>query len=387
MLDSNTMLSTCRRAAAWLIAGGLALSPAVTAAPAPQDAAMQVETQQGYSTSRLNLRREPAPGAAVIVVLPAGRPLEILRREEPWLEVSTDGQTGWVHSDFVTIAEQLATAPAATTAQPEATHSSPGRYAAGYGVGPMDTLRIQVLGLPDYDIKTRVSGAGTLSVPLLGEVEVAGLSPTEVEAKLASLLVERELLRSPQVSVFVEEFVSHGISIQGAVSKPGIYQLVGRSTLLDLLAEAGGLAGERDERFAGSIFIVRDDPAKGQERIEIDGDQLLNRGDVALNVELRPGDIVMIPHQEIARVYVSGAVARPGPIEFQHSDGITALQAVTAAGGPTQRARLGKVEIVRQQEDGSETRISLDLKKVARGKLADLGLNKGDMVIVPEWYL
>ena len=114
--------------------------------------------------------------------------------------------------------------------------------------------------------------------------------------------------------------------------------------------------------------------------------QLVNQGRADLNIDLFPGDVILVPFAQKYRIYVSGAVARPGPVDYLSSDGITVLQAITAAGGSTERGNLGNVKILRRLANGSETRIVVNVKKIRKGKQQDLRLERNDTVIVGEWF-
>jgi polysaccharide export outer membrane protein len=197
------------------------------------------------------------------------------------------------------------------------------------------------------------------------------------------MLVDRELVNNPQVSIFVEESVSRTVSVQGAVARPGQYPLEGRSNLLDLLGAAGGLSEKR----GSTIVILRTDRDGSQSNIEVDAEALVERGDYTLNIGLRAGDIVMVPQPRDLRIYVTGAVVRPGPVDYLSTEGITVLQAITAAGGATERANERKVHIIRTLTEGIQERIKVNLKKVRAGKAEDHRLLKNDTVVVGEWFL
>jgi polysaccharide export outer membrane protein len=249
-------------------------------------------------------------------------------------------------------------------------------------IGPGDVLEIAVFGLPELDRKVRVAKDGTISLPLLGNFAIAGSTVLEAERAVAAMLAGRRLVNDPQVSIYVEEIVSRTVSVQGAVAKPGSYPMKGRSTLLDLLGAAGGL----DEKYGDQILVLRTDEAGTATKIEIDSERLITHGDAELNLVLEPGDIVMVPQAREFRVYVTGAVVRPGPVEYLSSEGITVLQAITAAGGPTERANFGSVSISRRLADGSQKRVKVNAKKIQRGKTADLPLERNDTVVVGEWF-
>jgi polysaccharide export outer membrane protein len=250
-------------------------------------------------------------------------------------------------------------------------------------IGPGDVLEVSVLGVDELSKKVRVLGDGTVTLPLLGNVSVAGLTVREVEAEIARTLADGKLVNDPQVSIFVAESVSGSVTVQGAVAKPGVYALFGQRTLLEVLGQAGGLNRER----GADILVLRRAEAGQQESLQIDATRLVEEGDVSLNIQLRPGDIVMVPVARSLRVYVTGAVSRPGAVEYSSSEGITVLQAVTAAGGPTERANLKNVTLRRRRADGTEESREINLKKIQKGKAPDVPLERNDTIVVGEWLL
>ncbi len=251
-----------------------------------------------------------------------------------------------------------------------------------YRLGPGDVLAIDVFGLDELDRKVRVARDGSISLPLLGTFSIADFTLQGTEALIARMLSERQLVIDPQVSIFVEEFVSRAVSVQGAVGSPGIYPLIGAKTLLELIGEAGGVSQDAGEK----ILVLRTDSGSGQTKIEIDTEKLAVQGDVSLNIALRPDDIVMVSHAKEFHVYVTGAVVRPGAVKFLSSEGITVLQAITAAGGPTARANLKKVHVLRQLADDTQERVRVSVSRIQKGKADDLVLLKNDTVVVGEWF-
>lgn len=137
-----------------------------------------------------------------------------------------------------------ARAPAAAVAKPAAEEGMPPKRTntlADYRVGPQDLLEIQTFGVEALSRTVRVNSRGAISLPLIGSVEVAGLTSEEVEASIAAKL-SKDLLQDPHVSVFIKEYTSQRVTIEGAVNKPGIYPLKGQTSLLQAIAMAGGQA-------------------------------------------------------------------------------------------------------------------------------------------------
>ncbi len=282
-----------------------------------------------------------------------------------------------------------ATTVAQVPSMPAPTADDPAVRAADvedYRIGTSDLLNVEVFGVEELQRKVRVLRDGHVTLPLLGPVAIAGLSLEEAEAKISGLLAEAELVVDPHVTIFVEEYRSRGVSVQGAVQRPGVYQVLGSETLLGILGQAGGLSGSDGERPSGEIYVVRIEPTGEPVKLSVDADALFSLGDPTLNIPLQPGDAVVVPFAQKHRVYVSGAVNNPGAVEFLSSDGITVLQAITSAGGPAERAKLGSVVIKRRLDDGSEEHIELNLKRIRRGKDPDVPLQKNDTVVVGDWF-
>jgi polysaccharide export outer membrane protein len=253
------------------------------------------------------------------------------------------------------------------------------KFTQEYRVGPKDLLEISVFGADELSRTVRVSEDGKVSLPLLGEVLVDGLTKSELEKKLAGLLGEK-YVQNPQVTVFIREYQSKRVSILGAVEKPGPYQLLGRQTLMQIVSEAGGLT-----RDAGSdIIIIRQLPDGTSTSLRISIDELFLKGDAKLNVPLEAGDIVNIPVDKIVAVYVFGQVKTPGALQVKKSALPTLLQAIAQAGGFTDRASRGGVIIKRKDETGKEKEIKVNVRSILNNKQKDVPLLENDTVYVPE---
>ena len=253
------------------------------------------------------------------------------------------------------------------------------KFTQEYRVGPKDLLEISVFGAEELSRTVRVSEDGKVSLPLLGEVLVDGLTKSELEKKLADLLGEK-YVQNPQVTVFIREYQSKRVSVLGAVEKPGPYQLLGRQTLMQIVSEAGGLT-----RDAGSdIIIIRQLPDGTSTSLRISIDDLFLKGDAKLNVPLEAGDIVNIPVDKLVAVYVFGQVKNPGALQVKKSAIPTLLQAIAQAGGFTDRAARGGVVIKRKDETGKEKEIKVNARSILNNKQPDVQLLENDTVYVPE---
>lgn len=284
---------------------------------------------------------------------------------------------------LVVLAGLLPTAAASALQQEEAATAD---LPDSYRIGPGDVLSIEFFGNPELDREVQVLRDGSISLPSLGSVPVGGMTPAAAAAELARLLEEGGLLKKPQVTIFVEQGQSRRVYLQGAVESPGAYELVGPTRLLQMIAAAGGLSGRVNGRAAPELYVIRMTEDGGQDRIEIDTWALMEAADAQANILLQPGDVIMVPPAEVHNVYVTGAVVRPGQVEFSSADGISVLQAVTAAGGPTDRANLKKVFILRRAADGGQERIQVNLKAIRKGREDDVALRNNDTVDVGEHF-
>jgi len=253
------------------------------------------------------------------------------------------------------------------------------KFTQEYRVGPKDLLEISVFGADELSRTVRVSEDGKVTLPLLGEVVVDGLTKSEVEKKLGQLLGEK-YVQNPQVTVFIREYQSKRVSVLGAVEKPGPYQLLGRQTLMQIISEAGGLT-----RDAGNeIIIIRQLPDGSSTSLHISIDDLFLKGDAKLNVPMEAGDIVNIPVDKLVVVYVFGQVKNPGALQVKKSNIPTLLQAIAQAGGFTDRASKGGVVIKRKDEAGKEKEIKVNVRSILKNKIKDVQLLENDTVYVPE---
>jgi polysaccharide export outer membrane protein len=245
-----------------------------------------------------------------------------------------------------------------------------------YRIGAKDLLEITVFNLPELTQTVRVSEDGSVTLSLLGRVEVAGLTAQELEKKLAGLL-DQQYTKNARVTVFIKEFQK--VAVIGAVGQPGQYEIVGPTTLLQIIAQAEGLTAQA----TNEIYIYRQSPDGKQSIISINLEDL-NSGSQEFNIELKPKDVVSIPIDRTLNVFVYGEVKSPGAIPYQSSKRITLLQAVAQAGGPTGWAKKTKVMIKRKDKrTGQEMKIRVNLKNMISGKTADIVLEEGDVVIVP----
>ncbi len=217
-----------------------------------------------------------------------------------------------------------------------------------YRLGAGDLVRVSVFGSPDLSAEVRVSESGNISYPLVGQLSVAGRSPAQVEAMIGAHLVEGGFVRDPQVSLLVVEYRSQQVSVLGHVVKPGQYSLQSASTVLSLLAEAGGPINDEAADFA---TVMRKDGTKAT----IDLAALFN-GDPKQNVPITGGATIYVPRAP--QFYVYGEVQKPGMYRLERN--MTVSRAISAGGGLTARGSERRVVVKRRNAKGEEQIFSVE---------------------------
>ena len=268
--------------------------------------------------------------------------------------------------------------PAQTPAQTQAARD---QFVRAYRIGPGDLLEISVFEVAELSQTVRVSEDGSITLPLIGRVIVEGLTQEGVVQKLTELL-QAKYVKNPQVTIFIKEYKNQQVSVLGAVTTPGNYELVGRRNLLQIISMAGGLS----DTAGNEVFILREGPDGGTSSITIDLKDLLVNRNQELNVPIEPNDIINVPVDREIRVFVMGRVNQPGPITAKLSEGITLLRAIAGAGGLAEGAKSTAITIQRKDRTGKETRFKVNLKDIIKGKKMDMRLQEGDTVIVPESF-
>lgn len=239
-----------------------------------------------------------------------------------------------------------------------------------YRVGEGDVLKVMVYDNPDLQTTTRISGNGTILFPLIGEVPIDGHTVSEV-AQIISRKLEQGYINDPQVSVFVEEFRSQKTVIMGEVKSPGLYELSGPTSLMELISKAGGLTID-----AGDLVTIKrknPDQPEVDQIISVNRKTLLEKKENESNLVIIDGDSVFVPRAGV--FYVTGQVKKPAAYKLE--EGTSVIKAITMAGGFTELASQRKVQIIRNV-DGRE----IVLKKVPLHTpvLAD------DVIVVPESF-
>ena len=247
-----------------------------------------------------------------------------------------------------------------------------------YIVGPEDLLEVSLFDVEEREgepqrIPTRVSQNGIISLPLIGQVEVSGRSALEIEDLLRERY--RTFIHDPQITVFVKEYRSYRVSVVGYVEKPGLYEISGEKTLLEVLGLAGGLSDE-----AGTTVQLTRRTEEGLRTYYIDLDNVLREGDMRFNMPLSSGDVLSVPKAGV--FYVEGSVKKPGSYPLREP--ITVTQAIATAGGPEERlASVGGTTLYRRGGDGGREAVPIDVDAIRSGRAEDPWVSENDVIVVP----
>lgn len=247
-----------------------------------------------------------------------------------------------------------------------------------YLIGPQDVLTISVFVQDDLSGKYPVDADGTFTFPMVGRVKAGGLTIRQLENDLKRQLKDGGFFRDPQLSVAVEAYRSQKVYIVGEVRNPGPYPLTGDMALIEAIARAGSTLPSA----SGEALIVR-----GKSANAASGPTLPNAADAEVttvdlkelqsgaldkNLALHDGDTIFVPRAET--IYVFGQVKNPGAYPIQRDT--TILQALSLAGGITDRGATNRIRIVRIVK-GQKTELKVKLTDIVRA---------GDTIIVPERF-
>jgi polysaccharide biosynthesis/export protein len=257
-----------------------------------------------------------------------------------------------------------------------------------YQVGPEDLLEITLFNVPEgatreqhvtpRTMTVRVTHRGQISLPLVGELNIKGLTVTALE----ELLRDRydKYIHNPQIGVLLKEFRQR-VSVIGAVQKPGAVELTGPKTVIEILAIAGGV----NDKAGNQVHLYRHG-GNGRETHVIDLAVLANsvglidaNNSGMINMPVQPGDMINIP--EAGMFFVDGAVRKPGSYPLGRRYSLT--QAIATAGGVDNELNSNDISILRRQGPGELQTIALNLSNVMSGNVADPQIQPDDVIVVP----
>jgi polysaccharide export outer membrane protein len=264
------------------------------------------------------------------------------------------------------------------------------RADAGYVLGPDDLISVHVQDADEINDKpVRVDGDGYIRLPLAGRVKASGLTSEQLESAIAENL--KTYIKEPQATVSVQEFHSQRVSVLGSVRNPGIHQLEGHRTVVEVIALAGGLADDAGNAVTITRRIQRgriplpsavDDPTGQFSVADINLKDILSAKDPAQNILIAPDDVLSVPRAKM--VYVIGTVPHPGGYILGEDASISLLKALSLAGGIDHGAAPQRARILRRVAgDANRQEIPVNLNTIMAGNAGDLPLQPEDILFVP----
>ncbi len=294
----------------------------------------------------------PAPVENTVPALPAAQPI-------------SQAAAGTVPNN-APAAKQSANDSATASVSPAAENSSQLRLAAG------DLLEVGVYNVPELSTKARVGNSGDVYLPLIDYVHVADLSVEEAQSLIQKRLEDGGFVRSPHVTIFIDESASQGVTVLGEVARPGIYPALGERKLYDLISAAGGFSQAAGRK----VSIIRQRSQAAPITVNLPRNLA---DDLQDNIEILPGDTITVPRAPV--IYVVGDVGHPTGLLVDNGS-LTVLQALALAGGTNRTAKMGGTRIIRKGPTGmTETRVPL--KKMLEAKVPDVTLQADDILFVP----
>jgi polysaccharide export outer membrane protein len=238
-------------------------------------------------------------------------------------------------------------------------------------LGPGDLIEVNVYNVPELTSKVRVSNGGDVYLPLIDYVHIDGLTQEEAQTVIEKRLADGGFVRSPHVTIFVDDAASQGVTIIGEVGKPGIYPDTADRKLYEMISQAGGFSQQASRK----ISIIRRNQS---DPIHVELPRNL-ADDTSKNIDVLPGDTITVPRAPI--IYVVGDVGRPAGLLVDNGQ-LTVLQALALAGGTNKTAKLGGARIIRKGPTGmTETKVGI--KKMLEAKSPDVTLQADDILFVP----
>lgn len=244
---------------------------------------------------------------------------------------------------------------------------SPPAYGEDYIIGAGDVIKIDVYDHADLTTTVRVSDNGSIVMPLIGHVKVGGMKTSDVTDKLTRLLADGYII-NPQVNIFINEFRSKKAVILGQVNNPGLAELRGRTTFLEIISQAGGL-----KEAAGDTATIKRIKDGKQEIIVVNIKLMVEGGDLSQNILIHDGDTIYISKGGMC--YVTGEVADPDA--YSCGQDTTVLKLIARSGGFTGKASRSSVRIIRIVEDQKTILKNVDL---------NMPVLANDIIVVPESF-
>ncbi len=244
---------------------------------------------------------------------------------------------------------------------------------SGYRVGAGDVLRVEAYNHDEISGNFAVEVKGEISFPMLGRVEVAGQTTSEIADRLEALL-EKDYYVDVQLQVEVEEYHSKPVTVLGEVARPGTYYLEGKTSLHKILAEAGGLKPSAGQ----FVELRRIHEVDGVEQpfVRTYGTASILKGETGRDIILEQGDVISVSAKE--QFFITGEVAKPG--QYDLTPGMTLMQAISHAGGQGKFA--SQTVEVHRGGDGDKEILTFDMAHIRKGKESDPVIKAGDVLII-----
>jgi polysaccharide biosynthesis/export protein len=257
--------------------------------------------------------------------------------------------------------------------------SSIGKTDPEYRLGPGDLIEIGVFGVENFQRTVRISASGVIKLPLIDSITAAGLTPAELEERLIAAL-DGDVIKNPQVSVFVKEYKSQTVYVLGAVRNPGQYQMTLQLRVVDVLSMAGGL----QPNAVDEAVIQRKSSEGPDEIVRVNLREMLEQGNLALNVVVKGGDVVHVQERLIQTAYILGDVNRAGAYQMPPKQELRVTQLFAWAGGPMKTAKMNEGILVRYSEKGERQELPVNFAEIMSGKKEDFVVQANDIVFVPS---
>jgi len=239
-------------------------------------------------------------------------------------------------------------------------------------IGPGDLIDVSIVDTPELEQQVRVTDHGTINLAYLGEIPVAGDTPSAVAEEVRKRLVDRKVMWHPAVTVRVEEYATQDVTVLGQVKSPGAYPISTPQTIVKILSLAGGLNDGADRK----VTIKRHNSST-QETYYLSNDAKEAFSDLLM---VNPGDTVLVAKAPL--IFIMGDVNRPGGYSFTTADTkLTLVQAIALAGSPNKTAQMN-LRLLRVSADGPKE-IDIPLDAIIKGKRPDVLLQPNDVVYVP----
>jgi polysaccharide export outer membrane protein len=266
------------------------------------------------------------------------------------------------------------------------------RQLTDYVLGPNDEIVVIAVDAEEISNKPmRIGVGGDINLPMAGRIRAAGMTVQQLETEIAERL--KVYVRQPQVSVNVTQFKSQPVTVLGSVRSPGVIQLEGRKTLVEVLSMAGGTLAEASSKItitrrkdSGPLPVASASGTDNSPYVvgEVDMRSIIDASRPEQNIQILPNDVITVPRAPI--VYAVGQVNKPGGFTLNEKDSVSVLQLVAMAGGTVPAANTKGAKVIRPVPGSTRIELAINLKDIMSGKAKDIILKPEDILYVPDSY-